>query len=279
MKKILFAISIVILFVFAGCGGDDYNSKWKTSDISIDGNDSDWGKALTYVKDSKFLFGIQNDDKDLYLCLVTNDPELENKIIRMGLTIWLDREGNNRQVFGIKYPLSFQDLGRPSFNRSEVGMDGLAMERNQIDERMLSRQTEIEIVGKSKDDITRIPVSELKGIKVKIDVKDYRMVYEMKIPLRPYKDAAYSIGADTGSTISVGLTTGTLTRSQSESRGGFRASGGESAEGGERPEGGMRESGEEGGGRQRMGRSNFNQGNSAGPLEYWAEVKLAGMPK
>lgn len=280
MKKLLLTLSIISVFILAGCKGDKVNSIWNNGNIKINGNDSDWRNTLTYVKDSKFLFGIQNDNKNLYLCLVTNDPELENKIIRMGFTVWLDREGSDRQVFGIKYPLSFQDLGRPSFNRPPGGMEGRPMDRNQIDDRMLKRQTDIEILGKNKNDVTRIPVSELKGIKVKVDVKDYRMVYEMKIPLHSSNDAPYAINADTGSTISVGLATGTIDRSKFEKREGFsgrrqRPEGGEGTEGGEYPEGGMREPREGGEGGYRMNRNRSNGGNSMEPLEYWTEVKLA----
>lgn len=279
MKKILLTFSILMLFIISGCKGDVITSKWKTSEITIDGNDSDWGNTLTYMKDSKLLFGVQNDNENLYLCLVTNDPDLENKIVRMGLTVWLDREGGDRHVFGIKYPLSFQELGRSSSNRSPEDMNRQPMDRNQIDERLLSRQTEVEIIGKSKDDVTRIPISELKGLKLKVGIKDYRMVYEMQIPLHPANDAPYIINADTGSTVSIGLITGTIDRSKFNGEGNFRQrhEGGESADGSEQPEGGMgeggmRERGEGGGYRRQRGTQNSN---SMEPLEFWAEVKLA----
>ena len=282
MKNLILFFSAFSLFLISGCNGDNINSTWRTRDIKIDGNDSDWGNTLTYNKDAKFLFGVQNDNKDLYLCMVTNDPNLERKILHLGLTVWFDREGSNRQVFGIKYPLNFQEMDKYSFQKPVEGTDRTGMNQEQMEERFLESQTEVEVVGKNKEDVSRIPITELKGLKLKMNIKDYRMVYEMKIPLHPSNNALYSINADTGSIVSVGFTTGTFDKSKFANRkpgendnevenpnGGE----GEYPDGGEdQGEGGMRR-GREGYGMQR-GRG--NNGTNAEPLEYWAEIKLAG---
>ncbi len=285
MKNFIFILSVCALFLINGCKGDKINSTWKTQDIKIDGNDSDWGKTLTYNKDDKFLFGVTNDNKDLYLCLVTNDPDLERKILHLGLTVWFDREGSDRRVFGIKYPLNFQDMDRSSFRKPEDEPGGEDVNQEQMEKRFLERQTEVEVVGKNEDDVSRIPITALKGLKLKMDIKNYRMVYEMKIPLHPSNDAPYTINTDTGSTISVGFTTGTIDRSKFANRkprengveGGY-SGGGEGDYpngGGGQGEGGMREGRRGYGMRKEGGNASMN----LEPLEYWAEVKLAGMNK
>ena len=288
MKNVIIIFSVFVIFLLSGCKGDKINSGWASSQIKIDGNDSDWGNTLTYNKDDKFLFGIKNDDKNLYLCLVTNDPDLERKILRLGLTVWFDREGDDRQVFGIRYPLNFQEMGRSSFQRPQEGAFQQEMNQEQRDERFLERQTEIEVVGKNKDDVSRMPISSLKGLQLKMSLKDYRMVYEMKMPLHLSDDVPYAINTDTGSTVSVGFTTGTIDRSQFQNRrsddnggeGGISGRGrGEYPGGGEFPgggegegEGGMREGGR--GGYRMRGGEGGNRPNTE-PLAYWAEVKLA----
>ena len=286
MKNVLVIFSVFAVFLLSGCKGDKINSTWNSKTIKIDGNDSDWGNSLIYNKDAKFLFGVRNDNKDIYLCLVTNDPDLERKILHMGLTVWFDREGKDRQVFGIKYPLNFQEMDRSSFRRPEAGgMDRQGMNQEQMEERFLQRQTEAEVVGKNKDDVSRLPLTALKGLKLKMDIKNYRMVYEMKIPLHPSADAPYTINSDTGSVVSVGFTTGTIDRSKFANRKPRERGGeGEYPEGGEGryPNGGD-ESGEGGmrgdyGGRRMRGGESFNKNNTE-PLEYWAEIKLAGKSK
>ncbi len=283
MKNLILIFSVFVLFILSGCKGDVVNSKWKTQDIQIDGNDSDWGNTLTYNKDAKLLFGVQNDNNDLYLCIVTNDPDLEKKILHLGLTVWFDREGSDREVFGIKYPLNFQDMDRSSFQRPEGGIEHRDINQEQMEERFLERQTEVEVVGKNKDDISRIPVTALKGLKLKMNIKNYRMVYEMKIPLHPSSDAPYTINSDTGNIVSVGFTTGTIDRSKFANRK-PRENGGEGEYGseGDYPNGGEDQG--EGGMRGRregygMRGGGGNNSLNSDPLEYWVEVKLAGMNK
>lgn len=276
MKNVIIVFSLIAVLFISGCKGNKINSTWNSGQIKIDGSDSDWGNSLIYNKDAKFMFGVKNDNKNMYLCMVTNDPDLERKILHLGLTVWLDREGSDRQVFGIKYPLNFQDMDRSSFRRPEQGeMDRQDMNQQKMEERFLARQTEVEIVGKNKDDVSRVPITALKGLKLKMAIKNYRLVYEMKIPLHPSQNAPYTINSDTGKVVSIGLTTGTIDRSKfkNRKRGEDRGEGGLSVDG----DGGYNNDGDESGeGGMRGG--NFNKADIE-PLQYWAEVKLAGKAK
>lgn len=284
MKKIYLIAIISFTLLISGCNDNIINSVWKTNDIKIDGNDSDWGNSLTYVKDSNLLFGVQNDDKYLYLCLATNDQDLQTKILRLGLTIWFDTTGGDNEIFGIKYPLSFQDLDHSNFNfgkNENFTPEEQNFNHGNMNEKMLMRQTDVEILGKNKNDYTRIGLSELKGIEIKVNIKNYRFVYEMKIPLVQTKETPYAINTDTSRTIGIGLETGTIDRNKFPQEKGFGIEG-SSAEnqGGEEPiEGGggyfgggnMHPRGSGGYGRQR----GDGQSLMSAPLNYWTQVKLA----
>ena len=281
-KFFLMSIALIAILI-SGCNDNLINSVWRTNEIKIDGNDSDWGNSLTYVKNSNLLFGIQNDDKYLYLCLATNDQDLQAKIMRLGLTVWFDTTGGDNEIFGIKYPLSFQDLDHSNFNfnKSETpSTDEHNFNRENINERMLMRQTDVEILGKNKNDYTRIGLSELKGIEIKVNIKNYRFVYEMKIPLAYSKVTPYAINTDTSKTIGIGLETGTIDRNKLPQEKGFGIEGNsaENQGGEEPPEGGeyfgggnMRPRGGGVYGRQRGDRQNL----MSEPLNYWVQVKLA----
>lgn len=282
---------IAIIISIAGCGDTSVNSKWKTNDIKIDGNDADWGNSLTYVSNLKSLVGVENDNKYIYLCLVTSDNSLESKILRMGLTVWFDRTASDDKKFGVRFPLGFHGMDRSQFrsemqNSSEEGTRPMPAE---IDKILLQNQTDAEIVG-ANNEANRIPLTQLKGIKLKMTMKNGRMVYEMRMPLKHEAGFNYALNADTGSTISVGLETGSFAANRSGDGIRFnRPEGGEGGEGGEGPEGGfggeggMRGGyGGEGGGMGGMrggygGRGGGRQFNRSmiEPVKFWAKVKLA----
>jgi hypothetical protein len=296
---VLFLLFIVI--TFAGCGDQEINSKWRTQNITIDGNDSDWGSTLVYYEDINSLVGVQNDNDYLYLCLVTTDQQIQRKIFAMGLTIWFDNSGSNDKKFGIRFPLMMKDMGKNAFLPGDEQAEGRRRnpddgregpgdnqqpggppEQGKMDGMSLKNKTEIEVVD-SKNEATRVPISSLNGVELKMGVKDYRMVYELKMPIAMKKGFSYALGANLKSIISIGLETGTIEMKRnkvlpdksgdeppSEGITGSAGGGGGEMSGESGGEGGMR-----GGGRGRGGRggADFNR-SSMQALKFWAEVKL-----
>lgn len=282
--SLLVPLFAALIFIFAGCGDTDLNSKWRTQNITIDGNDSDWGNSLMMVDKLNALVGVQNDNDNLYLCFVTSDNDLQMKILRMGLTVWLDRTGSDDKKFGIRFPIGMSGMNPANFQRDRMNMQtGERPNQDEMKQRIVNNQRELEMVGPDNE-VTRVNLSELKGMQLKIGLKDNRMVYEMKIPLSLKNGANYAIRADTGSTISVGLETGTFEPRKNSGGEGFNG-GGEGGgfqppEGGEGGDdfggGGMRGGGHRGGfGGRGGGRGNFNS-SAMEPLSFWAKVKLVG---
>ncbi len=288
MKNLTFLLILSSLVFINGCSNKIIQSHWKSGNIVIDGNDSDWGNTLTYNDKSNFLYGVQNDGKYLYLCFATNDPDLEANIIRMGLTVWFDRTGGDNQNFGIKYPLNFQDI---NFQRS-AGEENQPKMRQGNEEpmgsdrlkSMLSRkQNDLEIVGRNKDDLTRMTVSELKGIEVKMAFQNSTLVYEVKMPLNFSPGVPYALNTDTSKTISIGLETGTIDLSKMKSKGdrGGSSIGSDNSGGDEMgTEGNDMGGGDQGSGGGSYGRRRGGGGYQSGAslpsqFSFWAEVKLA----
>ncbi len=281
--KSLFPLAAALIFMFAGCGDTDINSKWRTENITIDGIDSDWGNSLTFVDKLNSLVGVQNDGENLYLCLVTTDNDLQMKMLRMGLTVWLDRTGSDDKKFGIRFPIGAQGMNMASLQRDRMNqMQGERPSQEDLKERFINNQREMEIIGPNNEK-TRVNLSELKGMELKLGYKDNRLVYEMKIPLSLKGGANYAISADTGSTISVGLETGTFEARKNTGEG---FSGGREGGGFQPPEGGdggdnFGGEGMSRGGGRRSGFGGRGGGSSPDrstmePLKFWAEVKLAG---
>ena len=176
------------------------------------------------------------------------------------------------------------EMGNPQGERPD--RQGERPDPNRFRDMLLKNQTDIEIVGPNNE-ATRLSLSEAKGIELKLGLKDNRMVYEMKVPLQHTGGFNYVLSADTGSTISVGLETGTFqaNRSGQPGEGGFRRPEGGGEGGFEPPSGegggddfgggGMRGGGRRGGFGRGGGRANISS-ISFEPLDFWAKVKLAG---
>ncbi len=266
-----------LALTLTGCGDQNINSKWRTQNLTIDGNDSDWGNSLIFYDKLNALVGVENDDKFLYLCLVTTDQQLQSKILRMGLTVWFDKTGNNEKKFGIKFPIGFSGMNRQNLTGERLNPEqGQRPNPQEINDRILKNQTDMEFVGANNEEV-RLPIAQLKGVELKLGLKDGRFVYEMRVPLSHTGGYDYAISADTGSVVSVGLETGKMNFDRSKDRGFGRPRGGEGGfgggmEGGDDFGGGM-EGGREGYERAR----NFNP-SAIQPLDFWAEIKLASSP-
>jgi len=274
-------ITAALTFSLTGCGDQNINSQWKTQNIVIDGNDSDWGNSLKLYDKLNALVGVQNDDKFLYLCLVTTDQQLQNKILRRGLTIWFDKTGSNDKKFGIKYPIGFSGMKGQNMPGENTGIErpdatGERPTQQEVNQRILKNQTDMEFVGAKNEEI-RIPVAQLKGVELKLGMNDNRLVYEMRIPLSHAGGFDYAINADTGTVVSVGLETGKMNLNTDNRRGVQRPDGGgEGGYGGGMGGGDDFGGGEMGGGR----RGGYDRTRNVDPsefqsLEFWAEVKLA----
>lgn len=294
--NVLLLSLLIIVISFAGCGDKEIVSKWRTQNITIDGNDNDWTNSLVFYDDINSLVGVQNDHDFLYLCLVTSDQQIERKILTKGLTIWFDNEGKGDRKFGIRYPLMTKGMhndvsqegtdegeGRglmPDDGRegsSGSGQAGGYAEREIAGDKFLKNQTDIEVID-ANNETTRYPISELKGVELKMTVKDYRMVYEFKIPIAMKNGYSYAVGANPGSIISVGLETGTSVakrNKQFEDRG----AGEEPSPGSGEGMGGGDYGGEGGGmhggrGHGYGGENGGAMGSSAQQLNFWADIKL-----
>jgi len=300
--NVLLLFMLLIVIYFAGCGDKELSSKWRTQNITIDGNDSDWSNSLVFYDEINSLVGIQNDKDYLYLCLVTSDQQLERKIFTTGITIWFDNSDKGDKKFGIRYPLMAKNMDRDAFENGDDQGEGRRLNpddgretpsdkrqsagfpnRDNMEDKFLKNQTEIEVID-ANNESTRYPIAQLKGVQLKMTVKDYRMVYEFRIPIAMKNEYSYAVGAVSGSTISVGLETGTQEIKKNKN-----FSDRNLGEGGEDPSQGSGEGtsggddyGGQGSGMHSGGRGhshNGSQGASKGfstqPLNFWADVKLS----
>lgn len=269
MKKLSACMLILILscFIHNGCSTLELESTWKDRDITLDGKGGEWLGAKYYFEDSAISVGLINDERYLYVSMMTENPMLRSQMMRQGLTVWLDPQGGKNKSFGIKFP-----LGRQGEEQEREGMDPREMMDEMAREEMMQRlqesMTELEVLGPDEKVLGRWDVEDSKGIEVKMRNAGGTFVYELKVPLASSEEHPFAVGVEPGDIIGVGFLSPKMQmRRPSGIRGGGRMPGG----GGGMPPGG-------GGGMGGMGgRGGMGGMGSQVPqdLKIWAKVQLA----
>lgn len=108
--SVFFTIILMSVLILTGCGSLKLSSRWLNNEIKIDGRIQDWKDGLVYVEKKKVSFGLVNDDRFLYMCLVSGDRSVQMRIIRQGLNLWFDLRGGDNKVIGIKYPVGHRTV-------------------------------------------------------------------------------------------------------------------------------------------------------------------------
>ena len=283
LLKLFWVISFFAAIIFlAGCGSSQViMSSYEKGDIKIDGDISDWGKSIQKIPDNTFSLGFKNDDKFLYISLMTEDRSKIFQMFRSGFIIWFEPESGDYKTFGIKYPLpadqnnmpqmpdaNAEGMNRERPNREDMG--GENMPRENFFDRMLITQNEFEIVNKDKYPLIALPLINKEGIEVKLASHKEQFVYELKIPLADNKQYSFVAGALPGDKLKVEFETEQMERKKSdESRGGMSIGGR-----GEEPGEGEMDGGGRGGRRGSSARGG-QFGKRVTPLNYTVELNLA----
>ena len=273
IRRIGFSIAIFLfVIVAAGCSSvKETTSNWRTNEIKIDGDISDWQNTLESVPDKNFAVGFKNDDKFLYISLITNDRMKIMQMFRTGFITWFTPTVGSGKIFGIKFPISNkemegeqpQEMNRENFQRD----NGDNMEKRFA--KLLSQQQELEIVNKDKFPMNLLSLENKEGIRAKLGYYANHLVYELQVPLASSGNYSFPVDVAPGEKVNIRFETEKI--DLESSRGSMR-------EGESMPRGGgqMRGGGQRGGGRMRQGMPGFQNSE---PINYSFDVVLQQPPK
>jgi hypothetical protein len=124
MRKILFLTPVLL---FAACSGSRHShikrlpGTWQESKVTIDGSNKDWPSPYPEYDDKAALgYCVSNDRENLYITVETGDPATQLKIIRNGLTVWIDKTGGREEATAINFPIP-QPTGEKQAARNKGG--------------------------------------------------------------------------------------------------------------------------------------------------------------
>lgn len=187
------------LCLLAGCNSAGFRSHWRTPDIVIDGRNSEWQDSLTYLlEDKQTSVGFQNNDRNLFVCLISANRDLQRQAMRQGLTFWFDRDGGEDKKFGFHYPVgpgrrqgsTGEDQEKPSEAENENSPNGA---------------NEVELYGSGEGDHRRMTMAEAGGLEAHIGMTNDLLVYEIEVPLADNGSHPFSIGMGLGGFLGIGV--------------------------------------------------------------------------
>lgn len=183
MKQII-SISLLFLGVFSACNTNKeiaLNRAVPTM-IKIDGQAVEWEKPLDKpVSHTNIECAVANDADNLYICTRITDKAVQQRIMALGMTIWVDTLMKNRQKVGVGYPLALTETDMQQI--AAQARDGDQLDPRAMDNAYAETLNEFELIGLAEETVR---VSNLASLDMKVATAfDHvgAMVCELKIPL------------------------------------------------------------------------------------------------
>lgn len=274
MRIIVTIILIVLNINIYAQKGKLYISSWHENEDSELTIPSD---QYSIDKKGGLLYYISNDNENVYIDMKIEDPVNQNRILKNGLTIWINMDSKLARKLGIRYPIG--SLYQAGNKRSNIPVNSLNADGSIVTP--LSLANSIELIGFISEEARRFPSDNADNFRGSVKYEsDGTLLYHLvmpiaKLPVRNSKDESgampFTIGIEYGPSSAIEIAGGAGGNRPSA----MTASGGSSrgATGGGRP-GGASSGGRMGGAGPRPGPSSTQ--NKLPPVLIWIKnIKLA----
>jgi hypothetical protein len=298
-------LAVAVCMVPGGCGTAKKSKykrlpgTWQVSPITIDGSNKDWPSPYPEY-DGKAALGycVSNDENNLYVTVETGDLATQLKILRNGLTVWIDKSGKKEESTAINFPLpaDYEKRGgtagegkRPSGGHwqqnggTTAGGTPTTTDAKQQRTMMLQERVRADVKSLKGYSLQGFKACNMEfpllerdscGIVVRIDVdSDNEMVWEAVIPFKSFYYRNKVSRMDKGKPMSICIETVGSKRPATPAGGG---GGGQGGGGGFRPNIGM---GGMGGMRMGMGGGGGRGGSRGGGQHSAPDTEMENLYK
>src|ERR1700760_3939144 len=95
---------------FAGCSHTLAPvGHYQDAAVIADGNAGDWNLPLRFSNASYTLqHNVTNDSKNLYVCVISSDEATQMRILRAGLSVYIDSKGDQKKDIALHFPVRKQ---------------------------------------------------------------------------------------------------------------------------------------------------------------------------
>jgi uncharacterized membrane protein YgcG len=226
MKLLVIISALIVCMNLSAQKEKTFTSKWLDSSA---GTFVPAASDYVAAKKGMVLYCLANDDKNIYVDIKITESIEQNKVLQMGLVLWVNADGKSRKITGIRYPIGAK------YSRLQV-RQGAGQENSILNKvSPLSQANTIELIGFKDIEARRFPSNLPENIRgsVKYD-NDGNLLYSLTIPLSKLPVGAKSINEGTslmtfaieyGAPPSIGAQQGRPSDSGAPSGGGGRSGG------------------------------------------------------
>lgn len=100
MNRILSYFIITMWFVSSCSGGKKLTSSWHDPSVSPKKQTSRF--SYQYNEETKLFYKISNDEKNLYVSLLADDPGLKRRLLISGIDLWIDSTARGKMLQGVR---------------------------------------------------------------------------------------------------------------------------------------------------------------------------------
>ena len=161
--------------------------KWhksETGELNVASGD------YNFFKKGKLWYVLSNDNDNIYIDLKIEDPAVQNRILKEGLTVWINMDGKQIKKMGVRYPIGSEN----SMHRSRSGVQEDKLNPDGTLATPLSQANTIELIGFTSEESRRFPSDNTNTFRgsVKYDnsgILHYLLTLPVtKLPMRNSKD-------------------------------------------------------------------------------------------
>ncbi len=203
---------------------------WQAQPITIDGSNKDWPSPYPEYDDKAMLgYAVSNDKDNLYITVETGDPATQLKILRNGLTVWIDKTANKEELTAINYPIPITSSGdskqsgdKPQSGQMQQGQGGGGNAQDK------QRQILEDKVSRAMDDAKEYSLQGFKScnlqfpilekdtcgivVRIGLDGDTNELVWEAVVPFKSFYYKSQIARSDKGKPISICFETEGLKR-------------------------------------------------------------------
>jgi hypothetical protein len=202
MKTSIFILSLLICTGLNAQKGSLNQSRWHLKD-EVQASD------YQPINKAKLYCFLSNDNDNIYIDIKIADAGVQNRILKEGLTIWINMDSKSAKKMGVRYPIGSQNpVGR---NKPDYAENTTNQDRSLVSP--LSLANTIELIGFINEEVRHFPSQNSDNFRgsVKYDKEGilyYKMVMPIaKLPVRNSKQGngamPFAIGIEYGSSTSV----------------------------------------------------------------------------
>jgi hypothetical protein len=204
--KSLALTSIMILYTLVGCKTPDFDSHWTDHAFTIDGEDSDWQDVPLYQLESADVsLGLSNDEKNLYILLLFNDPALARQAGLRGVHLKVSQRDEEDLVFEFRYA-GYDSLRLYSKPRDSIWGSLPPDLQTRFISQQVTNINKIRVVKNGQSTIIE-PESDT-GLSAARITRNIFVGYEVRIPVQEGVTRPYAIGVGQGESFTIGFSLG-----------------------------------------------------------------------